>query len=108
MADDENRIEVDPMRRGWKANADAHGEVRIDWHAQIYDDKPLSRVHLGLMHVRAADNLIIEFSGSRNGWVIRMDRTRDDGGMMEVVEEAVEVAFVPAWLEDDQPTPENG
>jgi hypothetical protein len=85
----------------WPDVTDVEGSHRLGWHAQIYEapltTEPLSRISIGLHHVRAADDLVIEFSGARNGWVIRMDRTYDGGGVMETVAEAVEVAFIPAW-----------
>lgn len=86
----------------WPDVTDIEGSHRFEWsYPQIYSapltTEPLSRITIGLMHVRAADDLIIEFSGARNGWVIRMDRTYDGAGVMETVAEAVEVAFIPAW-----------
>ncbi len=57
------------------------------------------RVEIELVDVRAADSLTVEFEFERDGWVLRMDRSRDRGSWMEVIEEKVEVAFVPAWNE---------
>ncbi len=59
-------------------------------------------VHIELDDVRAADALIVRYDYERDGWSIRMDRTKDLGSMMEVVEPNVEVAFVPAWNEVDE------
>jgi len=58
-------------------------------------------VRIELMHVRAADVLIVRYDFERDGWSIRMDKTKDLGGLMTVIEEAQEVAFVPAWNEDE-------
>lgn len=58
-----------------------------------------NRVKVCLMDTRAADNLVVEYDFSRDGWVIRMDKTREGIGHMETVEELAEVAFVPAWNE---------
>lgn len=83
----------------WPRNFEVRGSVHLDWmYPNIYPDTaPLDRITIGLDHVRAADSITIEFDGARNGWVIRMDRTRDDDGGMEPVEELAEVAFIPAW-----------
>lgn len=81
---------------------EVEGTAYIDWsYPNIYASKDrLDRLHIGLSHVRAADDLVIEYDGDRDGWVIRMDRTRRMDGWSEVVEEAVEVAFIPAWNEE--------
>jgi hypothetical protein len=60
---------------------------------------PLSQLRVGISHVRAADELIIEYDSERDGYVIRMDKTVDRGSYMDTVQEAVEVAFIPAWNE---------
>ena len=56
-------------------------------------------VHVSLIDVRAADDLIISYDFDRDGWRIGMDRTRYTPGLMEVVTENEEVAFIPAWNE---------
>ena len=57
-------------------------------------------VHVSLIDVRAADNLIISYDFERDGWRIGMDLTRDDdSGIIQVVKENQEVAFIPAWNE---------
>lgn len=53
----------------------------------------VNKIIVGLTDVRAADSIQIEYDFDRDGWVIKMDKTRE----MEVIEEEVEVAFVPAW-----------
>lgn len=63
-------------------------------------------VKIGLTHTRAADSLLIAFDFDRDGWSIRMDRTEDKGGFMDVVERDVELAFLPAFHEVGDPTPE--
>jgi hypothetical protein len=63
------------------------------------DGTSTSAVRIELDHVRAADNIVVRYDFTRDGWVIYMDETRDRGGYMETVREDVEVAFVPAWNE---------
>jgi hypothetical protein len=65
-------------------------------------DKPPLRVTIGIMDVRAANSIAIEYDFKRDGYVIRMDRTKCYGTGCDVVEENVEVAFIPAWLEDGE------
>lgn len=70
------------------------------FYPNIYPaDGPLTRITIGMCHVRAANTFTVEFDSERNGYVCRMDRTRDLGGMEDTVQKDVEVAFVPAWLE---------
>lgn len=64
-------------------------------------EKP-TRVTVGIMDVRAANSIAIEYDFKRDGYVIRMDRTKCYGTGCDVVEEDVEVAFVPAWLEESE------
>ena len=85
-----------------RGNYEVRGSVRLSWeYPNIYPDKPLDRLTIGLSHTRGANCFTVEFDGDRNGYVIRMDRVRDDDGIMETVEEGVEVAFLPAYLEDE-------
>ncbi len=81
------------------------GSANIEWmYPNVYNDASLAQkrdtLTITLMHVRAADSIQIEFDADRNGWVIRMDKTKDMDGYSDVVEEKQEVAFVPAWNED--------
>ena len=59
----------------------------------------IQKVLIGLCDVRAADSILIEFDFERNGWLIRQDKTEDKDQFMDVIEEKVEVAFIPAWNE---------
>lgn len=60
------------------------------------------KIEVGLEDVRAADSMEIEFDFERNGYVIRMDETKDGDGMMDTISEKVEVAFIPAWNIKDE------
>lgn len=74
----------------------------IDWmYPNIYPQKqPLDSLIVSLCHVRAANNIKICFDGDRNAWIILMDKTKDVEQGSEIVEEACEVAVIPAWYED--------
>ena len=56
-------------------------------------------VRIGLMHVRAADAITVRYDFERDGWVIYMDKVKDEGDCFEVVSEGEEVAFIPVWNE---------
>jgi hypothetical protein len=102
----ENRIVIDAK---WPDQADAHGDCQVNWmYPLMYSGEGRSRLRISLFAVRAADDLIIEFDGPRNGWVIRMDRfAAEPHEFDEPVEEAAEVAFVPAWyVAPDPSTPD--
>lgn len=74
----------------------------LEWmYPNIYDKEPLDKLTVSLYHTRAANSFTIEFHSERNGFVIRMDKTKDTESGCETVEKDVEVAFIPAWLEDD-------
>lgn len=81
------------------ANGSAH-PIQVYLEYPRADGRPKS-VHVHLVDVRAADALKIEFDFDRDGWSIRMDRTRDVGYSAELVRENEEVAFVPAWNEGE-------
>ena len=55
------------------------------------------RVVIELEDVRSADNLEVSYDFERDGWVLRMDLAEDKGDRMDIIEERVEVGFLPAW-----------
>ena len=62
----------------------------------------IKAIHVGLMHVRAADDIRIEYDFQRDGWVIKqasrfmwMAESECDPGWKEV-------AFVQAWARDER------
>ncbi len=78
----------------------------VNWMTpNIYKEEPLDCLKISLMHVRAANDIEIEFSGERDGWVIYVTVTtgyKDSGkGYLEGIEERREKAFIPAWDEDE-------
>jgi len=84
--------------------AELRGDARIDWmYPSIYPQHATrSRLKINILHTRASGTLIIEFDGGRDGFIISMDRTNLDG---EVLKEHEEVAFVPAWNEEEENQP---
>lgn len=70
-------------------------------------DNPIKFFEIGLMDVRAADNIRISYDFERDGWRIEQACVHEWTG-----EEAVEcdpqwkeVAFVEAWASSDKPLP---
>ena len=63
-------------------------------------DEPTS-VRVGLMDVRAADDLIIDYDFDRDGYRVRMATVHEwepDDTVLDP--KLVEVAFIPAWVEE--------
>lgn len=79
---------------------EVEGSRKIDWmYPEIYGDKP-DFLRIALYHVRAANNIEIEYNSSRNGWVIFQQITvglQEVDGCTDSIEKRKEVAFVPAW-----------
>ena len=69
------------------------------WYPNV-EGNPKS-VTVCLVTVRAANDLNIGYDFSRDGWVVKMQPSRDGDGMMEDVGEPIEVAFVDAWIGPD-------
>lgn len=81
---------------------DINGSEYICWnYPDIYDKKDI--LTLDIMHTRAINCLKIYFDSTRNGYVFLMDKTKYNGneGRSETIKEDEEVAFVPAWNEDE-------
>ncbi len=79
-----------------RVSSDGHTVLVDLWYPKIRDIKA---VEIGLVDVRSADNILIDFDFERNGWRIRMDHAYGS----EIVEEKQEVAFIDAWNEDEDP-----
>lgn len=79
---------------------EVRGSAKIDWmYPNIYGDSP-DVLRIALYHVRAANNIEIEYNSQRDGWVVYQQVTtgfREIGGCMDSVEKRKEVAFIPAW-----------
>jgi hypothetical protein len=78
-----------------------HDELHIDiWYPRC-DENPIKSIVIGLMDVRAADNIKVTYDFDRDGWKIEQasvfewvftDKVCDPGWK--------EVAFVQAWSSD--------
>jgi hypothetical protein len=88
------------------------GNANIDWYPQIYsaplttEDRSILR--LSLMHVRAANDIEIEYNSERDGWVIFQhvktvaeEWDEANNTWIDGVEERREMAFIPAWATDE-------
>lgn len=87
-------------------------EGRIDWmHPEIYAGNPRSVLRIGLYHVRAADDIEIEYNSERDGYVIYRTVTvgwtepTAEKNYHEPIEKRKEVAFIPAWDEEEVSEP---
>jgi hypothetical protein len=87
-------------------NAKVNGDtLLIDLWYPRNDDFEVKQIQIGLMDVRAADDIRVSYDFDRNGWVIQQasvfewepdDTERDEGW--------TEVAFVKAWSQQqDRP-----
>jgi hypothetical protein len=73
----------------------------VDLSAPRTENEP-TEIHVGLMHVRAANDIVIDYDFERDGYRIRMRRSEDRSAPREPDKcQLEEVAFVPAWLEGD-------
>ena len=77
---------------------DVKGTKEIGWmYPDIYGtDKPRDFLRIVLYHVRAANDIEIEYNSERDGWVIYCQVSLGNG-----IEERREKAFIPAWDEDE-------
>lgn len=60
---------------------------------------PPAEVHLE--DVRAASEIYVTYDFDRDGYVILQDRITDRNGFIERLVEKEEVAFIPAWNEEN-------
>lgn len=58
------------------------------------EDHNVTHCRIGLMDVRATDDLIVSFDFERDGWKIEQETGEDD---VNGETEKVEVAFVKSW-----------
>ena len=89
---DNINIDVDGTKDGKPIN------TNIEWvYPDIHDsDGNRSSITLGLMHVRSADDIKIEYSAMRDGWVIyQSPGMNEDETGTEIIWK--EVAFIEAW-----------
>ncbi len=78
----------------------SEGTIHLDlWYPDVEGNARY--LQLGLMDVRAADDIRISYDKKRDGWLIEQDSVRDDdtrtGADDDPYEAWLEVAFIPAW-----------
>jgi hypothetical protein len=75
------------------------GSAEISWmYPNIYPESmPRDFLRIGLYHVRASNDIEIEYDSKRDGWIIFMTATVDSEG----TEQRREKAFIPAWDDDE-------
>ena len=83
-----------------KVNVEIWGNILMTEfsYPRVEKDK-IQKIQIGLEDVRAADSIEVEFDFERDGYIIRMDKTKNFDSMAEVIKEKEEVAFIPAWNE---------
>ncbi len=93
-----------------KSHLDLWGSGTIGWFAGIYhEDRTVLRV--GLHHVRAADDIEIEYDSARDGWVVYRTVTvgwtdpTPEKNYYEPIEKRKELAFIPAWDDEEVSEP---
>ena len=76
--------------------------LHIDiWYPRT--DNPIKAIQVGLMDVRAADDIRIEYDFQRDGWVIKQAQVFEWGADDEVCDpQWKEVAFVEAWASEKE------
>lgn len=91
-----------PESTPWRECVKPRGDcIEVDvWYPRT-ENSPCREVRVGLMDVRAADDIRIHYDFDRDGWVIRQERVVEiEGGgaiLSKDPEEWVEAAFLPAW-----------
>lgn len=67
------------------------------WYPRV-DDRSIKKIEVGLVDVRAADSIQIEYDFDRDGWVIKQASTFEWSGDDPICNpDWQEVAFVQAW-----------
>lgn len=93
-----------PLHEGWIRDDDVTGHrvVMVELSYPPRETEPTERpnpsvIEVGLMHVRAADNLRISYDFARDGWSIKQASTFSWSVDEVEDEDWQEVAFVQAW-----------
>ena len=110
MTNETKRNEWDPTHRGDGYEIHERGDVvAVElWYPRVNTARA-QRVEVGLVDVRAADNIRVSYDFYRDGWKIEQasvfEWEADDG----VFDEGwAEVAFVQAWGSQRVPPKESG
>lgn len=77
--------------------------LHIDlWYPRV-EDNPIKKIVVGLMDVRAADDIRISYDFERDGWKIEQASTFEWSGDDDVCDpDWQEVAFIKAWAREKQ------
>ena len=79
---------------------EAGGVLRLNLHYPPYNPPEQGRIHalqIGLMAVRAADDIRVSYDYRRDGWKIEQEEIVSDDGCYHGTGDWQEVAFVQAW-----------
>lgn len=95
------------MENGKLKKIEISGSALIDWmYPDIYGtEAPRDRLSIALYHVRAANNIEIEYNSDKDGWDIFQiipigDFKQGVDGIWVKEEKTKLIAFVPAWDEE--------
>jgi len=78
------------------------GELAIElWYPDV-EDSDVKKIRIGLMDVRAADDIRVSYDKKRDGWKIEQASIFEWEGDEERNEDWQEVAFIKAWKRKDE------
>lgn len=91
--------EIHGKDRGWRAvEQPDRRTLVVDLYYPRNDDTRISRVEVGLMDVRATDNVRVSYDFDRDGWKIEQAQVFEWNIDDQVCDpEWSEVAFIRAW-----------
>ena len=77
-------------------------EMHLDLWYPRNETSPIKSLVIGLMDVRAADNIRVSYDFDRDGWQIEQEEVVTDNGHYRSTGKWIEVAFVLAWGQEKQ------
>lgn len=77
-------------------------EMHLDLWYPRNETSPVKSLVIGLMDVRAADNIRVSYDFDRDGWRIEQEEIVTDNGHYQGTGKWIEVAFVQAWGHEKQ------
>jgi hypothetical protein len=84
-------------------DVDSEGTIYVSIEYPRNEDSKAKRVNVGLMDVRAADDILIEYDFERDGYVIKQaSKFVWDADDPVCDQDWQEVAFVQAWAREDK------
>jgi hypothetical protein len=85
------------------SQAHQHGdEMHLDLWYPRNETSPVKSLVIGLMDVRAADNIRVSYDFDRDGWRIEQEEIMTDNGHYQSTGVWIEVAFIQAWGNEKQ------